>query len=161
MPRKRKSTAAENTSSSESTQTAVAEAPAPAQQHGSHPVTDVAKAAPVAESPTAADTYKPAPSKTSEPKAAADDKGWSKPYVALLVCREQGFEMGENRRFKQRVFLFKDKPTEEIRNTLKEHGFVYRPLEKAWTVAATHANRIVSDRIAKELAGKAEGIQQG
>ncbi len=78
---------------------------------------------------------------------------WAVPYQPIFVSQNKGFEMGENRRFKQRVFFFKDKPDEHIRAMLKEHGFVYRPAEKAWTIEASATNRVLSEHLAKVFAG--------
>jgi hypothetical protein len=50
-------------------------------------------------------------------------KNCGRPYKAIFTCSTKGFEMGENRRFKQRVFKFKDKPDEATLAALKENGF--------------------------------------
>jgi hypothetical protein len=80
-------------------------------------------------------------------------KNWGPPYKAIYTSAEKGFEMGENRRFKQRVFTFKDKPDEQIIAALKDAGFKYRAEEKAWTVQATPATRELSDQLAMQFAG--------
>ncbi len=99
--------------------------------------------------------------------AAATENGnqpegrtWAVPYQPIFVSQNKGFEMGENRRFKQRVFLFKDKPEEHIRAALKEHGFVYRPAEKAWTIEASPTNRVLSEHLAKVFAGQSQGMSR-
>ena len=58
--------------------------------------------------------------------------------------------MGENRRFKQRVFTFKEKPAEEVLAALKEHGFTYRADEKAWTIPANADTRKLTDELARD-----------
>src|SRR6202021_1986833 len=78
-------------------------------------------------------------------------KNWGNPYKALVTTAS--FELGENRRFKQRVFTFKEKPTDEVLAALKESGFVYRANEKAWTIQANPDTRRLSDELAKEFAG--------
>ena len=72
------------------------------------------------------------------PDAAREEppKNWGDPYKSIFSCGEQGFELGENRRFKQRVFMFREKPTGEILSALKNNGFTYRAAEKAWTLPA-------------------------
>lgn len=84
-------------------------------------------------------------------------QNWGPPYKAIFTSTATGIEMGENRRFKQRVFMFKDKPDEQIIAVLKENGFTYRPAEKAWTIPATAESRLLTDRLAKEFAGQAAG----
>jgi hypothetical protein len=68
--------------------------------------------------------------------------------------------MGEDRRFKQRLFKFIDKPQEHVLAALKEHGFTYRASEKAWTINATAENRVLTDRLAQEFAGVEQGISR-
>jgi hypothetical protein len=101
--------------------------------------------------PTAADghvTTEEAQPPTENPK------NWGPPYKAIFTSTEKGFEMGENRRFKQRVFKFKDKPDSEIVAVLKDNGFTYRPEEKAWTIQADNATRLLSDQLAAQFAGQ-------
>ena len=80
-------------------------------------------------------------------------KHWGPPYKAIFTCPEKGFELGENRRFKQRVFLFAEKPDTEIMAALKENGFTYRGEEKSWTVPATALTRKLTDDLARTWAG--------
>jgi hypothetical protein len=89
-------------------------------------------------------------------------KTWGDPYKAIFTCPEMGFELGENRRFKQRIFHFIDKPTEEILAELKENKFVYRGTEKAWTIPANAQTRKLSDDLARKWAGLgyAAGIER-
>lgn len=84
----------------------------------------------------------------------AHGKNWGPPYKAVFTSTEKGFEMGENRRFKQRVFKFKEKPDAETVAILKENGFTYRPEEKAWTIQADAGSRLLSDRLALQFAGQ-------
>ena len=99
------------------------------------------------------------------PQTQASDEGdqtpaknWGPAYKSIFSCPAKGFEMGEDRRFKQRVFKFLDKPAEHVLAALKEHGFSYRAAEKAWTVSATAENRVLTDRLAQEFAGIEQGM---
>jgi hypothetical protein len=85
-------------------------------------------------------------------------KNWGPPYKAIFTCGAKGFEMGENRRFKQRVFKFKDKPDPEILAELKDNGFTYRAEEKAWTIHADNATRLLSDQLAAKFAGESPDL---
>jgi hypothetical protein len=80
-------------------------------------------------------------------------KNWGPPYKAIYTNAEKGFELGENRRFKQRVFTFKDKPEQATIDALKAAGFKYRAEEKAWTVQASPVTRELSDQLALQFAG--------
>jgi hypothetical protein len=90
----------------------------------------------------------------------APARNWGPPYKSIFSCPEKGFEMGEDRRFKQRVFKFLDKPDEQTLSVLKAHGFAYRASEKAWTVNATAENRVLTDRLAREFAGIDQGMER-
>jgi hypothetical protein len=100
------------------------------------------------------------PTETADTQAAAEGAGrpeardWGNPYKTIFLSKEKGFEMGENRRFKQRVFLFQERPGEEILARLKESGFTYRAGEKAWTIQADADTRKLSDELAREFAGQ-------
>jgi hypothetical protein len=85
-------------------------------------------------------------------------KTWGDPYKAIV--KTTGFEMGENRRFKQRVFTFKEKPSDEVLAALKDSGFTYRANEKAWTIQADADSRRLSDELAREFAGQAVGMNR-
>ena len=143
MPRKRKS-AAEAAPVETTAATAVAEpeanplpaTPVPAWIDGPQAVADAPADGP------------------ADPKA----KNWGNPYKAIFTSREKGFEMGEHRRFKQRVFLFAEKPSDDILTTLKDNGFIYRAAEKAWTIPANPDTRKLSDELAQKFAGKTEGL---
>jgi hypothetical protein len=87
-------------------------------------------------------------------------KNWGPPYKAIFSSAAKGFEMGENRRFKQRVFKFREKPDSETIATLKDNGFTYRPEEKAWTIPANEATRQVTDRLARLFAGDSPDISR-
>lgn len=91
-----------------------------------------------------------------EPAAMPTDgtgRNYGPPYKALFTSPDKGFELGENRRFRQRVFTFKERPSPDVIDRLKQHGFTYRAAEKAWTVEATAESRVLTDRLARELAG--------
>ena len=81
-------------------------------------------------------------------------RNWSDPYKTIFTCPEMGFELGENRQFKQRVFRFSEKPSTAVLDRLKEEGFIYRGgMEKAWTIPATPETRRLTDEMAREWAG--------
>src|SRR5271154_2990207 len=86
-------------------------------------------------------------------QTSPEAKNWGEPYKALVTTA--AFEMGENRRFKQRVFTFREKPSDEVLAALKENGFTYRANEKAWTIQADARTRKLSDELAREFAGHA------
>jgi hypothetical protein len=90
----------------------------------------------------------------AEPQA----KNWGDPYKSIV--KTAGFEMGENRRFKQRVFTFKEKPSGEVLSALKDNGFTYRANEKAWTIQADADSRRLSDELAREFAGQAVSMNR-
>jgi hypothetical protein len=87
-----------------------------------------------------------------------DAKNWGDPYKAIVST--PGFEMGENRRFKQRVFMFKEKPSEEVLAALKDNGFTYRANERAWTIQANPDTRKLSEELAEQFAGPTHGIKR-
>src|SRR5579872_946654 len=87
-------------------------------------------------------------------EAGTPAKNWGPSYKAVFVSAEKGFELGENRRFNQRIFLFKEKPVDTVLAALKEAGFTYRAIEKAWTIPANSQTRLVSDQLAREFAGQ-------
>jgi len=126
---------------------AVAEAEMPvAESTPSQPATEAAS-----ESVTQADGLYP---------RNPDAKNWGPPYKAFFTSTANGFEMGENRRYRQRVFKFIEKPPEEMLAKLKEAGFTYRAGEKAWTIQADAETRKLSDDLAREFAGEAQGISR-
>jgi hypothetical protein len=86
---------------------------------------------------------------------AEQPKNWGDPYKAIVTG--DGFELGENRRFKQRVFTFREKPSDAVLAALKDNGFTYRPNEKAWTIPANPDTRKLSDGLARQFAGPAAG----
>lgn len=83
-------------------------------------------------------------------EATPEAKNWGNPYKAIVTMPT--FELGEDRRFKQRVFTFKEKPSDDILASLKENGFTYRANEKAWTIQANPEARRLSDELAQEFA---------
>ena len=83
-------------------------------------------------------------------------KKWGDPYKPIFSGK--GFELGEHRRFKQRVFRFNEKPDAELLVKLKEAGFTYRAAEKAWTIPANPDTRKLTDEIAREMAGPGAGM---
>ena len=90
----------------------------------------------------------------------AEDRKWGDPYKVIFVSKDPPFEMGEDRRWKQRVFKFGQKPGEEVLAALKEHGFTYRASEKAWTIHANADTRRLTDELAREFAGQAQGMSR-
>ena len=143
MPRKRKS-AAEAAPVETTAATAVAE-----------PETNAAQ-------PTQVPDWVEGPSGIADAPAEGptdpNAKNWGNPYKAIFVSREKGFEMGEHRRFKQRVFLFAEKPSDDVLTALKDNGFVYRAAEKVWTIPANPDTRKLTDEMAREIAGPAAGM---
>ena len=93
------------------------------------------------------------PESATESAEQATSRNWGDPYKAIFTCPEMGFELGEDRRFKQRVFRFNEKPTDEVLSVLKAHGFIYRASEKAWSVNATPESRKLTDDLARTWAG--------
>jgi hypothetical protein len=85
-------------------------------------------------------------------------KNWGDPYKSIV--NTQAFEMGENRRFKQRVFKFKEKPADEVIAALKDNGFTYRAAEKAWTITANPDTRKLSDELAAQFRGSSRGMER-
>lgn len=98
-------------------------------------------------------------SRTELNDCPSEGRNWVNPYKAIVTTPD--FEMGENRRFKQRVFQFKEKPSDEVLAKLKEAGFTYRANEKAWTIEATPANRILSDDLAQQFSGRSASMGRG
>lgn len=96
----------------------------------------------------------------ADAQAEGQGKNWGPPYKAIFTSTAKGFEMGEDRRFKQRVFKFKEKPAPEILERLKDAGFVYRGEEKAWTIHADNASRLLSDELAAEFAGESRDLSR-
>jgi hypothetical protein len=96
-----------------------------------------------------------APSTTETPK------NWGPPYKAIYTNAVKGFELGEDRRWKQRVFKFSDKPGPDVIDALKAAGFKYRAEEKSWTVQATPVTRELSDQLAQQFAGEEIGTGRG
>jgi hypothetical protein len=91
------------------------------------------------------------------PAEGTHGKNWGPPYKAIVSFPDKGFEMGENRRFKQRVFKFHEKPDEQVLAALKDAGFKYRAKEKAWTIQANADTRKLSEDLARQFAELAEG----
>lgn len=92
--------------------------------------------------------------------APAEGRTWANPFQSLFVSSDNSIEMGINHRYKQFVFLFKDKPSENIRAALKEHGFVYRPAEKAWTLQESAEARVLCQHLSKVFSGQSQGMSR-
>jgi hypothetical protein len=90
--------------------------------------------------------------------ADPEAKNWGDPYKAIVSTGT--FEMGENRRFKQRVFTFKEKPADDVLAALKENGFTYRAGEKAWTIPANPDTRRLSEELAEQFAGSLQSVSR-
>ncbi|HEX4053837.1 MAG TPA: hypothetical protein VHX86_06200 [Tepidisphaeraceae bacterium] len=124
-------------------------------------ITDTSAANETTSSATAVAELAPASEgETNDQEGQASGKTWGPAYKAIFSCPAMGFEMGEDRRFKQRLFKFVEKPQEHVLAALKEHGFTYRASEKAWTINATAENRVLSDRLAQEFAGVEQGLSR-
>jgi hypothetical protein len=88
---------------------------------------------------------------------AGQPRNWGDPYKQIFSSTAKGFEMGENRRFKQRVFKFHERPDQDVLDLLKDNGFTYRAAEKAWTIQATPETRRLSEELAHQLSGESPG----
>ncbi|MGC4031655.1 MAG: hypothetical protein QM754_07970 [Tepidisphaeraceae bacterium] len=98
---------------------------------------------------------------TEEPAATTEPaKPWADPYKATFTCPAKQFELGENRRYKQIVFTFAEKPDPTVLQTLKDEGFQYRAREKAWTIPADAATRERATRLAQEWAAPGQSVQR-
>ena len=95
---------------------------------------------------------------TDGPVAEERGKNWGDPYKSIVTT--QAFEMGENRRFKQRVFKFSEKPAEDVIAALKDAGFTYRAAEKAWTITANPDTRKLSDELAQQFRGPGQAMER-
>src|SRR5580692_11201095 len=82
-----------------------------------------------------------APESNGQDTGQSETRDWGNLYKPIFSSKDKGFEMGENRRFKQRVFIFNEKPDEAILAALKDNGFTYRAGEKAWTIQADASTR--------------------
>jgi hypothetical protein len=147
MPRKKKT---ENGSTIAVAETTSAEA-APMQRPA------FIDGAPVDEEGRGIKDQPPAPS-MFEGEQKPEAKNWGPPYKAIYTSTQKGFEMGEDRRFRQRVFKFIDKPEPELLQELKDAGFTYRGNEKAWTITATPETRAISDELAHRFGDRDQVI---
>lgn len=121
------------------------------------PVSDAASATATLESTRPAWVDGPTP---EEPVASEPAKPFADPYKATFTCPAKQFELGENRRFKQIVFTFAEKPDATILQTLKDEGYQYRANEKAWTISADAATRERATRLAQAWAAPSQGIER-
>ena len=119
--------------------------------------------APAAQEPLQAPAWIEGPPTTEDGQLdvqAARTTNWGDPYKRIFSSEAAGIEMGENRRFKQRVFKFKERPAPQVIDALKEHGFTYRPAEKAWTIPANPDTRRLSEELAQQFAGESPGMSR-
>jgi hypothetical protein len=128
----------------------------------SSPAAAVAEPEKAGTAPIARPAYIDGPPVTEDGKvitaANPEAKNWGDPYKAIVSTPT--LEMGENRRFKQRVFMFKEKPSEDVLSALKENGFTYRANEKAWTIQANPETRKLSEELAEQFAGPSHGMKR-
>ena len=114
--------------------------------------------------PLPAPEAEPADESFNESQPATADqpqpRRFSNPYKAIFSSKDKGFEMGEHRGFKQRVFIFYDKPEAHVLATLKENGFTFRAAEKAWTIPANPMTRRLTDELAAEFAGHGQSMER-
>ena len=94
---------------------------------------------------------------TNVPVVEERGKNWGDPYKSIVTT--QAFEMGENGRFKQRVFKFSEKPADDVIASLKDAGFTYRAVEKAWTITANPDTRKLSDELAQQFRGPGQAME--
>lgn len=104
--------------------------------------------------PPAATTAPVADANDSEPGAGTERKQWSNPIWVMFACPAKGFNLVENRRFKQFAFYFDADPGAEVKGMLKETGFIYRPGDQSWTLPVTAANHELAVYLARELKGE-------
>ena len=131
----------------------------PAEVTAHEPVQSAIAIAEPDETPASRPAYIDGPPTDEAGTVVRDGQGkqWGDPYKAIVTTG--AFEMGENRRFKQRVFKFKEKPADDVITVLKDAGFTYRAAEKAWTIHADADSRKVSDDLAKQWRGSAKGME--
>ena len=89
-----------------------------------------------------------------QPQPAAEgqpERQWAPPYRAAFTSALGGLEVGEDRRFKQVVVSFADRPSSEVTDRLKEAGFKFRPAERSWTAPASAVAREFAHSLAQEL----------
>jgi hypothetical protein len=114
---------------------------------------------------TTAETGPDAPAAADAPPPVSGGRGgdaeFPNPYKAVFTSTTHGFELGEHRRFKQRLFTFRERPEDAVLAALKEHGFTYRPAEKAWSIPISAESRVLTDRLAREFAGGDRGNGRG
>ena len=82
---------------------------------------------------------------------AQPERQWAPPYRAAFTSVVGGVEVGEDRRFKQVVISFADRPDPEVTDRLKEAGFKYRSAERSWTAPASAVAREFAHGLAQEL----------
>ncbi len=119
--------------------------------------------APAVLPPLQVPAYIDGPPTTPDGKVVMDaepQKSWGDPYKRIFSSEAAGVEMGENRRFKQRVFKFRERPDQLVIDTLKEYGFTYRPEEKSWTIPANPDTRRLSEELAHQFAGESPGMSR-
>jgi hypothetical protein len=68
-----------------------------------------------------ADAESTAPDTEEQSRPEGGEPG--NPDKAIVVSKEKRFAMGENRLFKPRVLIFREKPDEQTLAALKEDGF--------------------------------------
>ena len=114
-PKRKDSKATELQVSTQSAGTAILDAPEPNQGKGSNQS---------AEPPIERPAYIDGPSADlpeSNQSKPAQDRSWASDYKTRFTC--VAFEMGENFKFKQRVFRFNEKPEAKVLDALKDNGF--------------------------------------
>ena len=114
--------------------------------------------APVEERP---DAREPGDDRDEEPPATGEEVGtpadgdqprqWANPYRAVFTSTVGGLEVGEDRRFKQVVVGFADRPGQDVTDRLKAAGFRYRAAERSWTAPASAAAREFALTLGQEL----------
>ena len=141
---------------------------ADAKAHGAADARDEIKADAINETHAATAVAEPPTARAAEtpswidgpdvPLPETQPKKWGEPYKTIFSGHD--FELGEHRRFKQRVFRFLDKPSPERLTSLKDAGFIYRAAEKAWTIPADVETRKLSDDLARQFAGSGAGMSR-
>lgn len=105
-------------------------------------------------------TYHTAPFETYELSNNRQNiKSVKQRLESLKAVKESGSKEGENKffEFKENVdimrlqLFFEDKPDQEVRTILKQHGFRWAPSEKAWQRQLTNNAKYAMKQVIKEL----------
>jgi hypothetical protein len=82
------------------------------------------------------------------------------PYRPIFHSNSKQFEYGEDRRYRQIVFHFQEKPEQDLIDKLKSHGYKWRSDDKSWRVQADAVTRVEASRLANEIHGEEPGVSR-